>query len=72
MRSRLSLARDARRERLQAHQKAGRVATGTTGLNIQRVYQTRVPAKDVAGTLAEYFRVREFDAQVFARPGTRS
>jgi hypothetical protein len=37
----------------------------TTGLNIERVYQTAVPADDVAKTLAEHFRGREFEAQVF-------
>ena len=46
-----------------------RTSGRTTGLNIERVYQTAVPAEDVAKTLAEHFRVREFEAQVFARRG---
>lgn len=41
----------------------------TTGLNIERVYQTAVSADDVAKTLAEYFRTREFEAQAFSTPG---
>jgi hypothetical protein len=43
----------------------------TTGLNIERVYQTAVPADDVAKTLAEHFRGREFEAQVFGAAGER-
>jgi hypothetical protein len=43
----------------------------TTGLNIERVYQTAVPAEDVAKTLAEHFRGREFEAQVFGAAGER-
>ena len=42
-----------------------------TGLNIERVYQTAVPAEDVAKTLAEHFRGREFEAQVFGAAGER-
>lgn len=43
----------------------------TTGLNIERVYQTAVPAEDVAKTLAEHFRGQEFEAQVFSAAGGR-
>ena len=43
----------------------------TTGMNIERVYQTAVPAEDVAKTLAEHFRGREFEAQVFGAAGER-
>jgi hypothetical protein len=43
----------------------------STGLNIERVYQTAVPAEDVAKTLAEHFRGREFEAQVFGAAGER-
>ena len=43
----------------------------TTGLNIERVYQTDVPAEDVAKMLAEHFRGREFEAQVFGAAGER-
>ena len=43
----------------------------TTGLNIERVYQTAVPAEDLAKTLAEHFRGREFEAQVFGAAGER-
>src|SRR3954453_22278596 len=46
-----------------------KIAGRTTGLNIERVYQTAVPAEDVAKTLAEHFRGREFEAQVFGAPG---
>ena len=48
-----------------------KIAGRTTGLNIERVYQTAVPAEDVAKTLAEYFRGREFEAQVFEAAGDR-
>ena len=43
----------------------------TTGLNIERVYQTAVPADEVAKTLEEHFRGREFEAQVFGASGGR-
>jgi hypothetical protein len=43
----------------------------TTGLNIERVYQTAVSAEDVAKTLAEHFRGREFEVQVFGAAGER-
>jgi hypothetical protein len=48
-----------------------KVTGRTTGLNIERVYQTAVPADDVAKTLAEHFRGREFEAQVFGAAGER-
>jgi hypothetical protein len=48
-----------------------KIAGRTTGLNIERVYQTAVPAEDVAKTLAEHFRGREFEAQVFGAAGER-
>jgi hypothetical protein len=46
-----------------------KIAGRTTGLNIGRVYQTAVPAEDVAKTLAEHFRERDFKAQVFDAAG---
>ena len=48
-----------------------KIAGRTTGLNIERVYQTDVPAEDVAKMLAEHFRGREFEAQVFGAAGER-
>jgi len=48
-----------------------KIAGRTTGLNIERVYETAVSAEDVAKTLAEHFRGREFEAQVFGAAGER-
>ena len=48
-----------------------KIAGRTTGLNIERVYQTAVPAEDLAKTLVEHFRGREFEAQVFGAAGER-
>ena len=46
---------------------AGRVSA----LNIERIYQTTVPAEDLAKALADHFRGREFEAQVFTSSGDR-
>ena len=49
--------------------------TGTSrvsGLNIERIYSTTVPAEELANALADHFRAREFETQVFATSGDRT
>ena len=38
---------------------------GRTALNIERIYSTTVTAEEIARALADHFRAREFEAQVF-------
>ena len=52
-------------------------AGGTGGnrgqaMNIERVYQTAVPAEELARALADHFRAREFEAQAFRTTGDRA
>ena len=42
----------------------------TGGLNIERIYQTTVPADELAKTLADHFRAQEFEAQVYSTSET--
>jgi hypothetical protein len=42
------------------------------GLNIERVYRTTVPAEELARVLAERFRAKEFEAQVFRTSDDRT
>ena len=41
-------------------------------LNIQRIYSTTIPADELARVLADHFRGREFEAQVFRTSGDRT
>ena len=41
-------------------------------LNIERVYSTTVPADELARALADHFRAKEFEAQVFRSGGDRT
>jgi hypothetical protein len=41
-------------------------------LNIERIYQTTVPADELARALANHFRVQEFEAQVYRTSGDRT
>jgi hypothetical protein len=40
-------------------------------LNVERVYSTTVPADELARALADHFRAKEFEAQVFRTSGER-
>ena len=42
------------------------------GLNTERVYTTTIPADELAGALADHFRARGFEAQVFRTSGDRT
>jgi hypothetical protein len=42
------------------------------GLNTERVYTTTVPADELARALADHFRARGFEAQVFRTGGDRT
>src|SRR2546430_8581628 len=42
------------------------------GLNTERVYSTTVPADELAKALADHFRAKEFEAQVFRTSGDRT
>ena len=41
-------------------------------LNIERIYSTTIPADELAGALADHFRAKEFEAQVFRTSGDRT
>jgi hypothetical protein len=41
-------------------------------LNIERIYSTTVPAEELARTLADHFRVQEFETQVYRTSGERT
>jgi hypothetical protein len=41
-------------------------------LNIERVYSTTVPAGELAKALADHFRAKEFETQVFRTSGDRT
>src|SRR5215218_1165951 len=45
---------------------------GRPALNIERIYQTTVPADELAKTLADHFRAQEFEAQVYSTSGDRT
>jgi hypothetical protein len=44
---------------------------GRPALNIERIYQTTVPAEELAQTLADHFRAQDFEAQVYRTSGDR-
>ena len=51
----------------------GRAAGGgRPALNIERIYQTTVPAEELAQALANHFRAQEFEAQVYRTSGDRT
>jgi hypothetical protein len=41
-------------------------------LNIERIYRTTVPADELARALADHFRAKEFEVQVFGAGGGRT
>src|SRR5437762_12694552 len=41
-------------------------------LNVERVYSTTIPADELARALADHFRAKEFEAQVFRTSGDRT
>ena len=41
-------------------------------MNVERVYSTTIPAEALARALADHFRAREFEAQVFRTTGDRT
>jgi hypothetical protein len=41
-------------------------------LNVERVYSTTVPAEELAQALADHFRAKEFETQVFRTSGDRT
>jgi hypothetical protein len=45
---------------------------GRPALNIERIYQTTIPAEEIAQTLADHFRTQEFEAQVYRTSGDRT
>ena len=45
---------------------------GRPALNIERIYSTTVPAEELARTLADHFRVQEFEVQVYRTSGDRT
>jgi hypothetical protein len=55
-----------------AEQGSGRGPGGMPGLNIERVYRTTVPAEELARVLADHFRAKEFEAQVFGTSDDRT
>jgi hypothetical protein len=49
--------------------------TGTgrvPGLNTERIYSTTIPAEELAQALADHFRAKEFEVQVFRTSGDRT
>ena len=47
-------------------------AAGRPALNIERMYQTTVPAEELASALADHFRTKEFQAQVYRTSENRT
>jgi hypothetical protein len=45
---------------------------GRPALNIERIYSTTVPAEELARTLADHFRLQDFEAQVYSTSGNRT
>ena len=41
-------------------------------LNVERVYSTTIPAEELAQALADHFRAKEFETQVFRTSGDRA
>ena len=57
---------------MSADQGNGTAAGRGQAMNIGRVYRTAVPAEELARALADHFRAREFEAQVFRTTGDRT
>ena len=57
---------------MNADQRNGTGAGQGPAMNIERIYRTAVPAEELARALADHFRAREFDAQVFRTSGDRT
>jgi len=55
-----------------AEQGKDKQAGGAPALNVERVYSTTVPADELAKALAEHFRAKEFETQVFRTSGDRT
>ena len=53
-------------------QGTGKVAGKVPAMNIEQIYRTTVPADELAQALAEHFRAKEFDAQVFTSSENRT
>jgi hypothetical protein len=71
--STLSGLRGARAEGMSMAEKQGSGrGVGWPALNFERIYSTTVPADELAQTLADHFRVQEFDAQIYRTTGDRT
>ncbi len=57
---------------MSADQRNGTGAGQGPAMNIERIYRTAVPAEELARALADHFRAREFEAQVFRTSGDRT
>lgn len=56
-----------------AAEQGGVTRTGRVpALNTDRIYSTTVPAEELAQALADHFRAKEFEAQVFRTSGDRT
>ena len=55
-----------------AEQGGGTGAGGGPAINVERIYRTTVPAEELARALADHFRNREFEAQVFRTHAERT
>jgi hypothetical protein len=56
-----------------AAEQGGVTRTGRVpALNTERIYSTTVPAEELARALADHFRAKEFEAQVFRTGGDRT
>ena len=45
---------------------------GAAALNIERIYSTTVPAEELARSLADHFRLQEFETQVYRTSENRT
>ena len=57
---------------MEAERDRGTKAGQVPALNIERLYQTTVPAEELAQALADHFRAQEFEVQVFPTSGGRT
>jgi len=57
---------------MSAHQNPQTPADRMPALNIERIYDTTVPADELARALAEHFRAQQFEVQVFPAAGNRT
>jgi len=55
-----------------AEQGKGTGAGRVPALNFERIYRTTVPVEELAQAVADHFRGREFEAQVFRTSGDRT